>query len=1075
MGSERALDGQVGHFLAAFDPRLSPWALETSATEAGAYPGEAVAGEATQLTITPSGTGTTSTVYIQEQTGGYPGAGSTFGWRTNTGAAWYGWDPPFTATYTELVDWDAANAATDNAAPTMVVTADDEVLLVAEDRPVGLGRSIVVALRETDGDWVLGASSIYDEDVSASARALWPCVVKMPMPDNRLRIYHLHYDDDISRAQVWCWELTPDTAPTTASNWALISRACLSSPIVLTGGMYPGALRVVVGRAQLMLCYCYGSGASFDIVQCYSRDAGVSFTEVATVDSVALGRFGLTFAGGFFVLAHVGDDDTSTDDLLEVRRVANAATSLATVDPITVRTDITGGLADAVEIDFAVDPSGHTWLYLSDTGSEDFQAFLSEDGGGTWRGADDDRGRRCYGDKRIAQIATVWWRDRTLHVHRTSDATGYDGCLICDHLGGYATKPLPLSGYGSGLMDRMSFTRTWTAHTDPGNVFTQNTTGTPTAAFNSDGAWVIQSTAGEAYELAAGGGAGGAEMCRVALDNVSQTTRIYVSWTDGVDYSTLLIEATGGGASPHTISLSDPIGLVGLDSVTTAAAGPVELLIWVKGESYQVWYRAWSGSASTDTLVGTGSPTSSGGLSTAAGTTSGVRFVVGDSGGAVTYECKLHLLASLRTQGTAVEKACGYGLDYVLYGRPLTSRPAVVVEGLAIQGEGGPSRQSDSWTIAPDAEYATRQASWTADYPSPRTRWRSTSTAQQTLAWVMSDGVPSRALSPLWVVALAYPTQKIGISWYDGSNWTTETAVTLYHAVTCTLTGSTLRPTSSSSNTGGTWYDEDALAGGYVVSGSSGTGACRRILRNTAGVLEASSSVTWRRAELTLGDIDGTETTSSTTWRIVPPQALLLIRSPATMGGLRVRWSVDSNHRQTPDDYVEGKVLAGPAYVLGYDHGRDAVWTVDVPSERAELRNGRRVARQPAPARRTVELSWQASLELLTTRGATIGATVAPDYVKAWPATADPAASVGEAHATIGALVARWAGDGVPVVYGTYDRSQIPSSETDIRVLRRGWIVGAVDPTWTWEHAGHGEEELSEAFRLGALTIREVV
>lgn len=358
MGSERTLEGQVGHFLAAFDPRLTMWDAETDATQAGAYPGEAVADSATQLTITPSGDGTSSTVYIQEQTGGYPGAGSTFGWRTNTGAAWYGWDPPFTATYTELVDWDGANNATDNAAPTMVVTADDEVVLVAEDRAVGLGRSIVVALRETDGDWVLGASSIYDEDVSTSARALWPCVVKMP--DNRLRIYHLHYDDDVSRAQVWCWELTPGTVPTTAANWGLISRSCLASPIVLTGGMYPGALRVVVGRAQLMLCYCYGSGSSFDIVQCYSRDSGVSFTEVATVDSVALGRFGLAFAGGFFVLAHVADDGSSTDDLLEVRRVANAATSLTTVDAVTVRTGITSGLADAVEIDFAFDPSGHT-------------------------------------------------------------------------------------------------------------------------------------------------------------------------------------------------------------------------------------------------------------------------------------------------------------------------------------------------------------------------------------------------------------------------------------------------------------------------------------------------------------------------------------------------------------------------------------------------------------------------------------------------------------------------------------------------------------------------------------------
>jgi hypothetical protein len=162
----------------------------------------------------------------------------------------------------------------------------------------------------------------------------------------------------------------------------------------------------------------------------------------------------------------------------------------------------------------------------------------------------------------------------------------------------------------------------------------------------------------------------------------------------------------------------------------------------------------------------------------------------------------------------------------------------------------------------------------------------------------------------------------------------------------------------------------------------------------------------------------------------------------------------------------------GPAYVLGFSHGLDAAWTVEVPREEAEMRDGARWSTSPAPKRRIVELTWAQSMEV--TRQIR-GASVAPDYVQAWASTGDPAHSVGEQHATIAALVGRWSGAGTPVAYGTYDRSDAPSGTTDITVFRRGWLVGTLEPTWTWEHAGHGEEELDEALRLGQLTVRELV
>jgi hypothetical protein len=37
-----------------------------------------------------------------------------------------------------------------------------------------------------------------------------------------------------------------------------------------------------------------------------------------------------------------------------------------------------------------------------------------------------------------------------------------------------------------------------------------------------------------------------------------------------------------------------------------------------------------------------------------------------------------------------------------------------------------------------------------------------------------------------------------------------------------------------------------------------------------------------------------------------------------------------------------------------------------------------------------------------------------------------------------------------------------------------GSIVGTLDPTWTIDHAGSGEEQRNEVVRLGTLTITEL-
>jgi hypothetical protein len=330
----------MGQFLAAFDERLEVWEDETNASQAGLFPGTAVPDRTTRLVPIPTGEGSADTVYLQEMTGGFPGAGSSWAYRTVPGDPWIGFDPPTAVTYTEQVEWDAALGAQDHFAPSLCVDDNDVVILCSEYRSAGAGtRAIYVGSRATDGTWVISASSMWSETVSASERKLWPVVARMP--DGRIRLYHFHHDDQRDIAQVWAWELEDGGTPSDAADWTLISRACLSSPIDTSGGDYPSGLRVAVGRGQVLLVWTSVIGAVATLQQWYSRNNGISFDFVSSLSTEGDHRFDVAFAHGSFVLAHAANDPDTVDELLVVRRVANAATALSGATSVTVRSTLT--------------------------------------------------------------------------------------------------------------------------------------------------------------------------------------------------------------------------------------------------------------------------------------------------------------------------------------------------------------------------------------------------------------------------------------------------------------------------------------------------------------------------------------------------------------------------------------------------------------------------------------------------------------------------------------------------------------------------------------------------------------
>ena len=118
-------------------------------------------------------------------------------------------------------------------------------------------------------------------------------------------------------------------------------------------------------------------------------------------------------------------------------------------------------------------------------------------------------------------------------------------------------------------------------------------------------------------------------------------------------------------------------------------------------------------------------------------------------------------------------------------GRPVGPLPVYLGEGLYVRASGGLAKFGDLWTYTADALYHYRQWAWTAEYPSPRTRWRSTGTDSEGVAYTYGSD-PASLLSPVWGLVFEGTAQRLSISFHDGTSWGSETSLDLGLARTMT-------------------------------------------------------------------------------------------------------------------------------------------------------------------------------------------------------------------------------------------------------------------------------------------------
>ena len=241
-----------------------------------------------------------------------------------------------------------------------------------------------------------------------------------------------------------------------------------------------------------------------------------------------------------------------------------------------------------------------------------------------------------------------------------------------------------------------------------------------------------------------------------------------------------------------------------------------------------------------------------------------------------------------------------------LYGRPIGSTPIPI-------GDAGTSTHSAfiAATSGPARKGAAFDADASHDYPvdflfpevapSPALGWRSTSTAEQIIAFDL--GVDSWVGNSIGVFVSRANFRTAVLERYSGGSWGTVGTLDLaegFTSLSFTRSGDTIHPAGS---TGGRYLLEGELVRGHLRLGSSKN---RKVAAQTAGVWTSSTTAT---PEIRLEGVDGTEPASGSC-DVVSASGVLVVH--LTSAARSQYWRVRIPTQECPDDFfTAGALLVG--------------------------------------------------------------------------------------------------------------------------------------------------------------------
>lgn len=1073
------------------------WSAQSSYTQASPVPGQATPTVDTSMVLRSSGEAVAGTsLVILGQRAGYaePDSGSIV-WRNSTdGTAEYrGWDPPHLITAWEAITWIDGGGSPTSATMPHVVGLSEGTAVVAYQATVGSNYVVQTRTRAGTGTSWASAVTVYTASGTTAPDGLHPCMVVLP--DGRILLFHLHYDSTRTVYQLRMWYSDDEGA-----TWTLGSTAALKHSTTA------GTLSNVYGINVASSIGAGNAGIDIQRMRAAYRDgqivlfvSGIAHNSTPTSQAVYL-QYASRDLGGTFTLVEQGSSSTYHAYIdvvatpagfvaayligggaMRVVRWTNAFEGISIQTEVSVTGiandlgTVNGGGKYYDDADVAIVRDTDQALYvLARTRAVDNQASLivtSTDYGDTWVVMSDGSELTNTGawwssfdsSTYVKNYAAAAVQGRILVVHQwNADPGDEDASIGAIYLGGWSIVTMPgLEQYPRGSR-RVGWDRTWLAIEEPGDCgWTASGAGTDTLGSG----YLTVTTTGlqqRYYSLTGPGGASPSEgiILRAAMQRVSggsltaNNMAVCAEVGDGALQYRIDIRVASTG-----FRVIDSVSAATLTTVTTALCDTgIEFLVAIKGDdatsNYRVWYRAkttdpdraWVLASSGDNVLTRG----------AAGT---VQVLWGNGLSApVAGESRWWELHLVWNSYTGLHLAQGQTNPTDLFGRSLSPEPVWVEDGLHVAAVDGPIYQGDTWTLATAYRYPV-SGLFPSSSPTPSVGWRSTSTAEATIA-IQADANAEEKLGSdilgLYLDGCNWRTGKLQgydvgtAAWVDLATIDMATGLS---SLPFTRLGSEVHP-SATSNTAAQLIRWNEFAGGtFDLSG----GDLRTIERHTEGLW---TDRTTRRPVVYLENVDPTDAGSGT-GAIWSPRALVLVHlAGATYQGFRLK--IDS--QSTVAGYHTVAVaLLGWVQAFGPEYSWGRVSQVEPNVEITESRSGRRRSRRNGEPLRSVEFGWIQGVDLTDVSGSTPDG----DYLLGTSTGgADPVALAYDAHTPMD-LLAELGGHSLVVYCPTIPKG---TPNTVVYTSRERFLYGRIVGSGSMEVV-LGEESSSEVVRVPALRI----
>jgi hypothetical protein len=494
--------------------------------------------------------------------------------------------------------------------------------------------------------------------------------------------------------------------------------------------------------------------------------------------------------------------------------------------------------------------------------------------------------------------------------------------------------------------------------------------------------------------------------------------------------------------------------------VTVGVLTGIQILVELRGDDCNVWYRAApEGTPATD-REWTAGPTSNA-LTSGGGTGANlVRFGHITSGTANSNWYGVHYVSDEYT---------GEGLDGFtnpddLFPRTYSVRPQTVDDGVRVAATDGPSGYGERFVIGTRYDYpAERVQPW--KHPSPRAVHRTTEDSADVYYAFDLGTNTSGQLNSVYAVYIAGANWRYGDIETLGSSggaWSNVTAVdmaTTLSSLPFSRNGNIITP-SSTAHTIDRYIAAGELAGCTVDIGSS---VLRKVLWNSEGYWTDSTA---RSPVIILEDVDNATDPSSGTCSIWSRSAVVLIHKLGNVRGVRLKVRA----QDTVEEYLQtGIVMPGPIMVFGLPPGWGRIRTLDANASLVEAEDGSRRSKVLGPPRRAVEFGWPDGVDMRPMQGD--GTTPFDDWIVGTSTgSAIPIAAWSDVPLLLEGMLRRLDGPHRPCVYLPH----IPKGTPDAVVYTspERYLYGRLDSSIVAPGV-QGDEDRDEVVRVDPIRIVE--